>query len=136
MTVFGVPRAILSAKARIVKSFLRVWGKLFTILLVFLRQSSSATTILTPPCAKVVVRRRIKVVPAPLYPPARGLSSFFCGNAPKSSKNREVLGGCEKIRENLGKTRKKFLTLRPRARPPGIHLRNFSTIWGKKFLTS
>jgi len=56
--------------------------------------------------------------PAPLYPTERGLSSFICGNAAKSSENRVVPATGSKIGENLGKLGQIMLDIAtPRAAP-------------------
>ena len=95
-----------------VKSFLRVWGKLFQNPQVFLRQSAKPTR------TRASIRAKATFVKEFL----RGLG--------KLAKITEVCGCTEKIVENLRKTSKNSLTFRPRARPPGIRLRYLHD-WGQ-----
>ena len=111
-TIFSkVPCAIISSRTTIVKSFLRVWTKFFAIRMVFWCGRANYT----------VVGRRCQVLFA-------GIVQIILLD--KSLRGRYNLRKFRKTPERVRKFRiilvnysKKFLTEKPRARPPGIRLR-------------
>jgi len=64
VTNLNAPCASMSAKAKNVKSFLRVWAKFFTIKQVF--------------CASASAKAKCKTGPAPFYAQCNALSSVIC----------------------------------------------------------